>query len=110
MNMNSGDQDLLTGGASAGGGGGRCGGVLLLLDHRQVDVLVDWPPWHRPEAERAHDLHEAPVDAQHAEHLHLLRREEGVAVGDDEVGGVEHALAEGLGVERADGDVASSRP
>jgi len=31
-------------------------------------------------------------------HLHLFRREEGVAVGDDEVGGAEHALAEGPGV------------
>ena len=31
-----------------------------------------------------------------------------VAVGDDEVGGAEHALAEGLGVERANGRVGAA--
>jgi hypothetical protein len=48
------------------------------------------------------------VDAQHTEHLDLLRREQRVAVGDDEVGGAEHALAEGLGVERANGRVGAA--
>ena len=61
--------------------GWRGGGLVVLLDDGLVELLLGLLG-----ELRAAELHEAAVDAQHTEHLDLLRREHRVAVGDDEVG------------------------
>ena len=69
------------GGAGGGqvGGGGFCLCIRVLND-RLVELLLS-----RLRVVGARVLHERPVDAQHGEHLDLLRAEQRVALIHDEV-------------------------